>query len=86
MTLALFAAIIVGVLEDRFGIALALTGVCIGLVIDIIIVSRRHRLRVDRFGVRMRLRLLPTFPRAKYFKQIDVRPSLQIASCNYQHN
>ncbi len=23
---------------------------------------------------------------AKYFKQIDVRPSLQIASCNYQHN
>jgi hypothetical protein len=23
---------------------------------------------------------------AKYFKQIDVRPSLQITSCNYQHN
>jgi len=64
VTLALFAAIVVEVLEGRFGSALALTGVCIGLMIGIIIVSRRNRLRVDRFEVRLRLRLLPTFPRA----------------------
>jgi hypothetical protein len=60
----LICRIIVEVLEDRFGTALTLTGICIDLVIGIITVSRRHRLRVDRFGVRVRLRLRPTFPRA----------------------
>ena len=42
VTLVVFAAIIIEVLEGRFGLALALTGVLIGLVVGIIVSRSRH--------------------------------------------
>ena len=46
VTLVIFAAIVIEVLEGRFGLALALIGVCIGLLVGII-VSRSYRLSWD---------------------------------------
>ena len=42
VSLVIFAAIIIEVLEGRFGLALALTGVLIGLVVGIIVSRSRH--------------------------------------------
>ncbi len=42
VSLVIFAAIIIEVLEGRFGLALALTGVLIGLVVGIIVSRTRH--------------------------------------------
>ena len=46
VTLVLFAAIVTKVLEGRFGLALVLTGLLIGLVVGIT-VSRSYRLSSD---------------------------------------
>jgi hypothetical protein len=46
VTPVLFAAIVIEVLAGRFGIAFALIGVCVGLVIGII-VSRRYHISWD---------------------------------------
>lgn len=42
MTLVVSAAIVVEVLAGRFGLAFALIGVCVGLVIGIIVSRSRH--------------------------------------------
>jgi hypothetical protein len=46
VTIVIFAAIVIEVLAGRFGLALALIGVCIGLLVGII-VSRSYRLSWD---------------------------------------